>query len=107
MALIGIDLGGTKLALAIFTEEGKIIFKETVALEDRKGTEVGKLITDKIIKFIHYAELQGNHINSIGISVPGISHNTPEQYGLQIFRVGVITHYFRSKKSKWQYTCNN
>jgi glucokinase len=74
MALIGIDLGGTKLTLAIFTNEGKILFKETVALENRKGKEVGKLITGKISKFMHNAESQDNKINSVGISVPGISH---------------------------------
>jgi glucokinase len=76
MALLGIDLGGTKLALAIFTVDGEILFKETVALENRKGSEVGKLITDQISKLMHSAELQGNYINSIGISVPGISHIT-------------------------------
>ena len=74
MALLGIDLGGTKLALAIFAEDGTIIFKESFALENRKGSEVGKFITDKFIKFTHYAELHGNPINSIGISVPGISN---------------------------------
>ena len=29
MALLGIDLGGTKLALAVFSDEGRILFKET------------------------------------------------------------------------------
>lgn len=74
MALLGIDLGGTKLALAIFKNDGEIIFKEIIALENRKGSEVGKLVTEQISRFIHYAEEQGNTINSIGISVPGISH---------------------------------
>jgi glucokinase len=73
MALLGIDLGGTKLAMAIFDEDGTIIFKESFALGNRKGSQVGKFITDKTCKFMHYAELQGNQINSIGISVPGIS----------------------------------
>ena len=74
MTLLGIDLGGTKLALAIFSEGGKIFFKEAFALGDRKGSEVGKFISDNTLKFIHFAELQGTHIDSIGISVPGISH---------------------------------
>jgi glucokinase len=74
MSLLGIDLGGTKLALAIFEKDGTIIFKETFPLENRKGSQVGKLITDKTTEFIRYAELQGNRINSIGISVPGISN---------------------------------
>ncbi len=74
MTLLGIDLGGTKLALAIFSEEGKIMFKEVFAIGDRKGSDVGKFITDNTLKFLQYAEMQGTHIDSVGISVPGISH---------------------------------
>jgi glucokinase len=74
MALLGIDLGGTKLALAVFTNDGAIIFKDSSALGNRRGSEVGRLVTDQICKFMKWAELNGNQINSIGISVPGISH---------------------------------
>jgi len=74
MALLGIDLGGTKLALAIITDQGKVLFKETFDLGKRGGSEVGKLITDKTAKFMQYAQLRGDQILSIGISVPGISH---------------------------------
>jgi glucokinase len=74
MALLGIDLGGTKLALAIFDNDGTIIFKEAFPLGNRRGSEVGEFITDKSGKFMHYAELKGSQINSIGISVPGISN---------------------------------
>ncbi|MCJ7446879.1 MAG: ROK family protein [Bacteroidales bacterium] len=75
MALLGIDLGGTKLALAIFTEEGKMVSKEVSPLGNHKGNEVGKLITDKIDVILSSAESRGNKINAIGISVPGISHH--------------------------------
>jgi glucokinase len=74
MSLLGIDLGGTKLELAIFDENGSIMFKETFPLENRGGSQVGKFITDNTSKFMRYAELHGNQINSIGISVPGISN---------------------------------
>ena len=74
MALLGIDLGGTKLAIAIFTNVGDILHKETVALDKRTGTGVGMLITDQIGKFILKGKSDGNIITSIGISVPGISH---------------------------------
>jgi glucokinase len=74
MALLGIDLGGTKLALAVFTEEGKMLRKEVIALGNRRGSEVGKLIIDQIYIILHSAESQEIKINSIGISVPGISH---------------------------------
>jgi glucokinase len=75
MSLLGIDLGGTKLASAIFSEEGEILYKESIALEDRKGDEVGKLIVDQINYILNSSELQGNKISSIGISVPGIYHS--------------------------------
>lgn len=71
MALLGIDLGGTKLAFAVFSETGKVLHKETIALEDRKGTEVGNLITTSIIRLTSSGI---NPIGSIGISVPGIYH---------------------------------
>jgi glucokinase len=75
MALLGIDLGGTKLALAIFTEEGRIIDRQIIPLDNRRGKEVGRLITDRISYILNSAETKGNKIQSVGISVPGISHS--------------------------------
>ena len=70
MALLGIDLGGTKLALALFDETGKILYKESLPLENRKGKEVGELIAKSFIE-LRDSKIHGE-INSIGISVPGI-----------------------------------
>jgi glucokinase len=72
MALLGIDLGGTKLALALFNEGGKILHKDAIALEKRKGKEVGELITNSFIQ-LRDSKIYGE-INSIGISIPGIYH---------------------------------
>jgi glucokinase len=74
MALLGIDLGGTKLALAVFSDEGKILDKESVAVGKLKGKEVGKLITGRVGSIISSSKGDGREISSIGISVPGISH---------------------------------
>jgi len=74
MGLLGIDLGGTKLSLAVFSEEGTLLSKEVSYLGKRKGNEVGQLITGQIRKVVEFADSQGNKINAIGISVPGISH---------------------------------
>ncbi|MEX2235317.1 MAG: ROK family protein [Cyclobacteriaceae bacterium] len=71
MAVLGIDLGGTKLATALFSETGKLISKDVAALDHRKGKEVGKLITDAVKKYITSAETP---VRAIGVSVPGISH---------------------------------
>ena len=70
MALLGIDLGGTKLALALFNEPGKILYKESIPLENREGNEVGELIVKSFIE-LKDSKIHGE-INSIGISVPGI-----------------------------------
>lgn len=69
MNILGIDLGGTKLALGIFDEEGRLLYKTTVALDGRKGREISILIGDKIRQV-----QQQLPIHRIGISVPGISH---------------------------------
>lgn len=72
MAVLGIDLGGTKLAFGIFNEEGTLLYEESFPIENRQGDEVGQLITDSFLKI---RDSQGaGVINSIGISVPGIYH---------------------------------
>ncbi len=74
MALLGVDLGGTKLALAIFSDDGIVLHKESTGLMNRKGGEVGRLITGRISDMLISAGNDENRIRSIGISVPGISH---------------------------------
>ncbi len=74
MALLGVDIGGTKLALAIFSDEGLILSKDTAALGNRKGSEVGRLICDRVKSMIAEGRERGNAITSVGISVPGIYH---------------------------------
>ncbi|HEY5462404.1 MAG TPA: ROK family protein [Hanamia sp.] len=75
MSLLAFDLGGTKLATAIFNNEGKILFREITPLEKRKGHEVGKLITNRISTLSDVTEITGGEIKSIGISVPGIYYS--------------------------------
>lgn len=74
MSILALDLGGTKLAVALFKEDGNIIAEEKIALEKRAGTEVGKLITEQVEKYRSLQNLKEQAINSIGISVPGISY---------------------------------
>jgi glucokinase len=73
MAVLGIDLGGTKLSAAVFSETGFKISGEVVPVGNRIGDEVAKLITDHIILNVENAVKYGTKIESIGISVPGIS----------------------------------
>jgi glucokinase len=68
MAILGIDLGGSKIASALFSVSGTLLTKESVSLGRREGPEVGALIIDQIKKY-----QLSSPIKSIGISVPGIS----------------------------------
>jgi glucokinase len=68
--LLGVDLGGTKLALAVFTDAGELLMEERIPLEQRGGDEVGKLISDQIASI-----LTSNPISSIGICIPGIYYH--------------------------------
>jgi len=73
MAVIGLDLGGTKLAAAIFDTEGTILFQTTVPLEKRRGKQVGSLITSTLSELLSYSEKNLHNITAIGICIPGIS----------------------------------
>jgi predicted NBD/HSP70 family sugar kinase len=42
---IGLDLGGTKIAAALFPTDGGPTHREAVALEGRAGPDVGALLT--------------------------------------------------------------
>jgi glucokinase len=75
MSLLAFDLGGTKLATAVFNEHGKILWREITPLDKRKGEEVGELITSRILSLSDTARLSGDEIISVGVSVPGIYHS--------------------------------
>lgn len=74
MVVLSIDLGGTKLAVALITETGKILSQDNIALGTRKGSEVGQLIQVVIRKMFEISKTFNNNIIAIGISVPGISY---------------------------------
>jgi glucokinase len=75
MKIIGLDLGGTKLSCAVFTQTGEILFKEVTPLEKRQGNEVGVLIKEQIKQFISFSKSSNIEIKAIGISVPGIYYS--------------------------------
>jgi glucokinase len=73
MAVIGIDLGGTKLAGALFTRNGNILRKSVVPLENRQGRAVGELIRRELKDLLAAARAKRVNVRAIGVSVPGIS----------------------------------
>lgn len=68
MALIAIDVGGTKIAGALFSKEGYLIEKIVDSVDDRKGKEVGDLICLQIKKLVN----KNRTVEAIGLSIPGI-----------------------------------
>lgn len=71
MAILALDLGGTKLATAVLDESGTIITQEVAALEGRKSGQVGALITGIVRRFQNDSRFK---IDGVGVCVPGISH---------------------------------
>lgn len=72
MPIIAADLGGTKLATGLFTDDIELIRKEKNIIAGKEGAQVGQLITGNIYEIIRSQELSGEKIKAIGISVPGI-----------------------------------
>ena len=67
MAFIGVDLGGTKLAAAAFTEGGELLHRESTPLGNRRGAAVGSLIVDRI------KDLSARYgLDGAGVCVPGL-----------------------------------
>lgn len=81
MAIIGIDLGGTKVVAALFDNIGNIILKEHRLLDGREGDEVGRLLMEIIETIMTGAETlkltdgKSVKIESIGICIPGIVYS--------------------------------
>ncbi len=78
MPVLGFDLGGTKLAAAVFSTDGRIICEETLPIGKKTGKDVGRMIADQTTKFLRQQKLTGVEITSIGIAVPGISFKKNE-----------------------------
>ena len=70
VAVIGIDLGGTKVSGARFALDGTIEDRVTpAAVEGRAGGQVGELIVAQARELIERA---GREVRSVGVAIPGI-----------------------------------
>lgn len=72
MAIVGVDLGGTKLSAAVFTEEGDLVLREMEAIGGREGSDVGRLISELVRDTLEKANDLGHDVRSAGMCVPGI-----------------------------------
>ena len=76
MSLLGIDLGGTKLATAVFSEEAELLGRESLPLEKRTGAAVGELLTTQVSKLVQEQLQKGDPVAAIGVCIPGISNRS-------------------------------
>lgn len=74
MPVIALDLGGTKLAAALFSPQGDILFKLHHSLDKTQGKEVGQLISATANDVLNKAKAINETVSAIGICVPGIAH---------------------------------
>lgn len=72
MAVIGLDLGGTKLAAAVFSGAGEILEDETRLLAGRESQGVAHLMTEQIDDLLNRTQSSQIPIEAVGVSVPGI-----------------------------------
>jgi glucokinase len=69
---IGVDIGGTKIALGLVNENGEIVCREKYPTQAENGFEsiIGKLVY-KIDELISNFNTDRTAVNSIGVGVPG------------------------------------
>ena len=73
MSVIAIDLGGTKIAGALFDDRGNKLFHNKAFLEGRGGEEVGSLIVGLVQEILAVAAEKQQPVEGIGVCVPGIA----------------------------------
>ena len=73
MAVIGVDLGGTKVAAALFDRSGNIEAKVVKLLDGAEGEKVAGLVNEVILSLM--AENPAQIIEAIGVCIPGIVYS--------------------------------
>jgi glucokinase len=74
MAVIGLDLGATKLAGALFNADGSIVERVLVLLERRERDQVGRLIVEQVATLRDQAAARGWDVKAVAAAVPGIAY---------------------------------
>ncbi|HZK72367.1 MAG TPA: ROK family protein, partial [Clostridia bacterium] len=72
MYYIGVDLGGTNIAVGVTDENGTILCKDSVkTLRDRSFEEISDDIGNLCVGVLAKARINSEEVNSIGIGTPG------------------------------------
>jgi len=100
---VGIDLGGTKIAVCVMDEEGKILAKEIIPTKAEEGpTAVIKRMKESVYKVLDDADVSIADIEGIGMGIPGplnakrgVTRNLPNLPGWEgIPLVSIMKHEF-------------
>jgi len=71
MPVAGIDLGGTKLAIAAFADDGELLHRDSIPIGDRTGEAVGALIVREADR------ISAEHgCTATGVCIPGLYRAT-------------------------------
>ena len=90
--LVGVDIGGTKLAAVVADTDGQILNKVRQPTESHKGFEYAiKLIFDMIDQLLHLEQFTRSQVSSIGISCGGpLDTQTGVVYSLRTYLIGML-----------------
>ena len=76
MYRIGVDLGGTNIAIGIVSEEGAIVAKKSVKTgASRPFAEIMKDMADCILALLADQKISLDEVSCIGIGTPGSVNN--------------------------------
>jgi len=71
----GIDVGGTKIASALFTREGAISARDKIAIDRAGGDLAAAQVAGRIEVLDQAARAAGGRLRAVGICVPGIAYS--------------------------------
>jgi glucokinase len=71
----GIDVGGTKIASALFSREGEISAREKVPIDKAGGDAAAAQVAGRIRALAAAAAKSGGRLAAVGICVPGIAYS--------------------------------
>jgi len=74
-AVLGLDLGATKLSGALFRPDGRMCGYSSVSLEKRTGNDVGLMIGNFVKELAGKAFIEKLELEAIGCCVPGIVYH--------------------------------
>lgn len=74
MAVIGLDLGATKLVGALFDADGNLVERAHALVEHREGDQVSRLLVEQISTLRERAAARGWQVKAVAAAVPGLAH---------------------------------